>query len=221
MFQSSQNIILISFEQATLTNVLKCIYDYIYSTTNKDVPVDFYLDGEIEKVESLNEIKTEGLKIMVKCRETNIAKSLYYYGVTYGDIGKLQPYISEIVKQPKNNQSTCLVYCFNYNNLLQGYGSFEKVQENDSTFLKFQLAEFMYKNSQVRSYNLVYFPEDIKNDKIEWLYNQVSERNKHLNGRHLSTFFSENNKHLEQFHHFLKLPTYLVSNNDFIPKIPF
>lgn len=221
MFQSSKNIILISFEQATLTNVLKCISDYMYSTTSKDVLVDFYLYGDVEKAKSLNDITTEGLKMTLKCRETNRAKSLYYYSITHNEINKLQSYINKFKNQNKANGNTCIIYCFNFNNLLQGYGFFESVEEDDSIFLKCQLTDFMFKNLQICSYNLVYFPQDYKNEKTKWLSKQINQSNTYLNGKNLSTFFSEHNKNLEQFHYFLRLPTYLVVNNNFIPKIPF
>lgn len=221
MIQHSKNIFLISFEQDTLTNVLECICRCISNTTNKNILVDFYLDGDIEKAESPKDIKTQGIKMKVRSRETNHTKMLYYYGINHDDITNLQPYFDDLKKQINSRPSTSIVYCFNYKSISEGYGSFDKITECTSNFLKFQFSAFMLKNSSMPSYNLVYFQDDYKNNKLEWLSEQITDTDNLLNGTNFSILFNESIRHLEQYHLFLKLPTYLITNNTFIPKIPF
>jgi len=221
MIQQSKNIFLISFEQDTLTSVLECICRCINDTANENIPVDFYLDGDIEKAESPKDMKIEVIKMKVRSRETNHTKTLYYYGINHNDIANLQPFFDDLKKRTNSRPSASIIYCFNYKNISEGYGSFDRIKEENSNFLKFQFSTFMLKNLSMPSYNLVYFQDDYNNTKLEWLSEQITDSDKLLNGTNFSILFNESIGHLEQYHLFLKLPTYLITNNTFIPKIPF
>lgn len=221
MIQQSKHIFLISFEQDTLTNVLECICSCINNTTNINIPIDFYLDGDIERAESSKDITKEALKVKVRSRETNHMKMLYYYSFTHDHISNLQQFFDELKKPMRSRANTSIVYCFNYKNILEGYGSFDKVKDGNGDFLKFQLSAFMLKNVSIPSYNLVYFEEKYKSSKLDWLSEQITDSGRFLNGTNFSILFNESVRHLDQYHLFLKLPTYLITSNTFIPKIPF
>lgn len=212
MSTKNHHIFLISFEQDTLDAVLNCVREAFFNLNDQGMTFDFSL---VEIVSSAE----DGVVFKVKNKADNRTCLMHYHATnTDGLVAQYHLLNSVQCKAPAVQQG-CIVYCFDSANLKNGYGPFEHV--GNTEYLKFQQTDYLLSHAGIRSYNLVYFAADEGEQLTDFFDARFFANNEYIDGENLSGLFNGQKRRFGQYSHFLKLPTYIVINNQFKPKIPF
>jgi hypothetical protein len=208
MHIKEKNIIFLSCNAA----VTEAAFDAVIQSFDPQEPLA--MDSEVK--ETILSPDGNGLKVILAAKSFVARLNIYHKALHAVDEGIVQQEIDRYIKDPLND---LLVYCFSDEQLVNGLYGFG--MENGSNMYNYQLTMTFLRNHHIRAICVICVREESSRDpRWDWLFQQPLTPDQFIRGSKLAELFNPQQLHIDQLKHFLALPTYVVINNKFLPKIP-